>query len=144
MRCSLEKLFIMVIPTSAKIHRWKEICHEGSSSAEKGIFTHCIFANPIPWKLLTRFENSCASWLIAYHHGLQWEDRMIPYTIAKRHYNDRSWYKKGWRHQWGFRVTLRDFKIMNCWRICSKTKQETTRSSRHRMPITKIYNFWII
>ncbi|EGI64142.1 hypothetical protein G5I_07450 [Acromyrmex echinatior] len=26
----------------------------------------------------------CASWLIAYHHGLQWKDGTIPYNEAKR------------------------------------------------------------
>jgi len=37
----------------------------------------------MPWNILTKSEKSCASWLSAYHHGLQWEDGMIPYNIAK-------------------------------------------------------------
>ncbi|KYN44942.1 hypothetical protein ALC56_00594 [Trachymyrmex septentrionalis] len=32
---------------------------------------------------LTKSEKYCASWLSAYHHGLQWEDGMIPYSTAK-------------------------------------------------------------
>jgi len=50
----------------------------------KGPFSHIAFLQIQSWKLLTRSENSCASWLIVYHHELQWEDGMIPYTIAKR------------------------------------------------------------
>ena len=48
------------------------------------VLTHYIFTSPVPWKLLTRSDRFCASWLIAYHHGLQWEDGTIPYNEAKR------------------------------------------------------------
>jgi len=33
---------------------------------------------------LTRSDRSCAPWLSAYHHGLQWEDGEVPYNEAKR------------------------------------------------------------
>ncbi|KAL6417116.1 hypothetical protein ACFW04_014679 [Cataglyphis niger] len=33
--------------------------------------------------LLTRSDKSCASWLIANHHGLRWEDGNVPYNLAK-------------------------------------------------------------
>ncbi|KYN19362.1 hypothetical protein ALC57_08307 [Trachymyrmex cornetzi] len=48
------------------------------------VLTHYIFTSPVPWKFLTRSDRSCASWLIAYHHGLRWEDGRIPYSEAKR------------------------------------------------------------
>ena len=33
---------------------------------------------------MTRSDRSCASWLSAYHHGLRWEDGIVPYNEAKR------------------------------------------------------------
>ena len=36
------------------------------------------------WNFLTKSEKYSASCLSAYHHGLQWEDEMIPYSMAKR------------------------------------------------------------
>ncbi|KYN15785.1 hypothetical protein ALC57_11991 [Trachymyrmex cornetzi] len=48
------------------------------------ILSHYIFTCPMPWSFLTKSEKYCASWLSAYHHGLQWEDGMIPYTMVKR------------------------------------------------------------
>jgi len=47
------------------------------------ILSHYIFASPYPWNLLTKSERSCASWLIANHHELQWEAGMILYIIAR-------------------------------------------------------------
>jgi len=35
------------------------------------------------WNFLTKSEKDCASWLSAYHYGLQWEDRMILYSMVK-------------------------------------------------------------
>jgi len=33
---------------------------------------------------LIKSEKDCAFWLNACHHGLQWQDRMIPYSMMKR------------------------------------------------------------
>jgi len=38
----------------------------------------------MPWNFLTKSEKDCVSWLSACHHGLQWEDRMISYSMVKR------------------------------------------------------------
>jgi len=37
----------------------------------------------MPWNFLTKSKKDCASWLSAYHYGLQWEDRMILYSMVK-------------------------------------------------------------
>jgi hypothetical protein len=37
----------------------------------------------MPWSLLTKFDKSCASWLIRNHHGLRWEDGNVPYSMMK-------------------------------------------------------------
>jgi len=34
-----------------------------------------------PWNFLTKSEKFCAFWLSAYHHGLQWEDGIILYSL---------------------------------------------------------------
>jgi len=36
----------------------------------------------MPWNFLTKSEKY--AFLSAYYHGLQWEDRMIPCSMAKR------------------------------------------------------------
>jgi len=33
------------------------------------------------WNFLTKSEKYYTSWLNAYHHGLQWEDGMIPLRV---------------------------------------------------------------
>jgi len=38
---------------------------------KEAILSHYIFTCPIPWNILTKSEKYCASWLNAYHHGLQ-------------------------------------------------------------------------
>ena len=55
------------------------------------ILTHYIFMSPVPWKFLTRSNRSCASWLSAYHHELLWEDKIIPYSEAKRLITTAIW-----------------------------------------------------
>jgi len=50
---------------------------------EGHILSHYIFGHPYPWDLLSKSEKSCASWLTAKHHGLRWEDGIIPYYKAK-------------------------------------------------------------
>jgi len=59
------------------------VVKEFAALREAHILSHYIFASPYPWDLFTKFERSCASWLIANHHGLQWEDGIIPYSRAK-------------------------------------------------------------
>ena len=64
-----------------RIYRWKEIYREGSDGVEKRNHSLIIFLH-MPWNFLTKSEKDCASWLS--HHGLQWEERMIPYSMLKR------------------------------------------------------------
>jgi len=60
------------------------VVKEFAALREGHILSHYIFASPYPWDIFTKSERSCASWLIANHHGLQWEDEIIPYSRAKR------------------------------------------------------------
>jgi len=60
------------------------VVKEFAALREGHVLSHYIFASPYPWDLLTKSERSCASWLIANHHGLRWEDGIIPYSRAKQ------------------------------------------------------------
>ena len=51
---------------------------------KNGSVTHYIFTCPMPWRFLTKTDQSHASWLMAHHHGLQWKDGMVPYRTAQR------------------------------------------------------------
>jgi len=45
--------------------------------------SHYIFGCPVPWSSLTKAERHQAMWLIENRHGIQWEDGMVPYCMAK-------------------------------------------------------------
>jgi len=87
MERSLEKLLIMIVPTFVDLQgfivgSWF-VVKEVAVLKKGSILSHYIFASPYPWDVLTKSERSCASWLIANHHGLQWEAGMIPYMMAR-------------------------------------------------------------
>ncbi|KYN17405.1 hypothetical protein ALC57_10306, partial [Trachymyrmex cornetzi] len=46
--------------------------------------TYYIFTCPMPWRFLTKTDQSHASWVMTHHHGLRWYDGMVPYRIAQR------------------------------------------------------------
>ncbi|KMQ83885.1 hypothetical protein RF55_7568 [Lasius niger] len=48
------------------------------------VLAHYIFRSPVPWHLLTKSEKSQALWLRVNHHGLQWEDGIVAYSMAKQ------------------------------------------------------------
>ena len=78
----------MVVPTFVDLQGFivnkRFVVKEAAVLRNGTVLAHYIFASPIPWRLLTKPEKSCALWLIANHHGLQWEDGIIPYSMAKR------------------------------------------------------------
>ncbi|KYN10797.1 hypothetical protein ALC57_17062, partial [Trachymyrmex cornetzi] len=80
--------FAMTVPTFVDLQGFivgkKFIVKEVAVLRKGAILSHYIFTCPMPWSFLTKSEKYCASWLSAYHHGLQWEDGIIPYTIVKR------------------------------------------------------------
>jgi len=47
------------------------------------VLSHYIFEPPYPRDILSRSERHQAIWLTANHHGLRWDDGMVPYKMAK-------------------------------------------------------------
>ncbi|XP_072762571.1 uncharacterized protein [Anoplolepis gracilipes] len=62
----------------------KFIAKEVAVLRRRPVLAHYIFRSPIPWHLLTKSEKCQASWLMANHHGVQWEDGIVAYSMAKR------------------------------------------------------------
>jgi len=86
MERSFEKLFVMIVPTFVNLQGFtvrRFVVKEIVVLRKRSVLFHYIFASPPPWNLLTKSDKSCAFWLIANHHGLQWEDEMIPYSLAR-------------------------------------------------------------
>ena len=74
---------------SARIYRWKETCRERSGGVEKRSYSLSHYIFPMSWNFLTKSEKYCASWLSAYHHGLQWEE-----------WRNMGWSRTAWRNAW--------------------------------------------
>jgi len=77
----------MIVPTFVDLQEFIVgnwfVVKEVTVLKEGSVLSHYIFASAYPWNLLTKSERSCASWLIANHHGLQWEAGIIPYSMAR-------------------------------------------------------------
>jgi len=77
---TFEELFVMVVPTFVDLQGFtvgRKFAVKEMTVLRKGtILSHYIFASTISWDL--------ASSLIANHHGLQWKDGIVPYSMAKR------------------------------------------------------------
>ncbi|KYN10433.1 hypothetical protein ALC57_17450 [Trachymyrmex cornetzi] len=120
----------------------------------------------VPWKFLTRSDRSCASWLSAYHHGLRWEDAMVPYSEAKRlitaavFKHDDIVYVKGYeKRTWLWNLLLDDERermhIETLDAVCEDMKSlatldvaNTIRCGQHikicaLQNVFKIYNWWL-
>jgi len=86
MERSFDKLLIMIVPTFVDLQgfigSWF-VVKEVAVLKKGSVLFHYIFASPYPWNLLTKSKRSCAFWLIANHHGLQWETGMILYSMAR-------------------------------------------------------------
>ncbi|KYN11120.1 hypothetical protein ALC57_16737, partial [Trachymyrmex cornetzi] len=80
--------FAMTVPMFVDLQGFivgkKFIVKEVAVLRTEAILFHYIFTCPMPWSFLTKSEKYCASWLSAYHHGLQWEDGTIAYSMVKR------------------------------------------------------------
>jgi len=56
---------------------------EFAALKEGHVLSHYIFEPPYPWDILSRPERHQAIWLTVKHHGLRWDDGMVPYKMAK-------------------------------------------------------------
>jgi len=45
--------------------------------------SHYIFGCSVSWSSLTKAKRYQAMWLIENRHEIQWEDGMVPYSMAK-------------------------------------------------------------
>ena len=84
---SLEKSFTMTIQIFVDLQGFiiekKFIMKEMMVLRNGVILSNYIFTCPMSRNFLTKLEKYCASWLSVYHHGLQWEDEMIPYMVKR-------------------------------------------------------------
>ncbi|KYN15777.1 hypothetical protein ALC57_11983, partial [Trachymyrmex cornetzi] len=114
----------------------------------------------------TRSDRSCASWLSAFHHGLGWEDGMVPYSEAKRlitaavFEDDAIVYVKGRKKRtWLWNLLLDDERermhIETLDAVCEDMESltaldvaNTMRCEQHvkncaLQNVFKIYNWWL-
>ena len=125
----------MIVPTFVDLQEFivgKKFIAKEVAVLKRKLFFHFIFTCSMPWNFLTKSEKFCASWLSVYHHGLQWEDGIIPHSMIKRlimmavidaKKNDDN------------KSSLKDVKIANGWLLYSIA---TTRQVSLWMLITKI------
>jgi len=59
------------------------VVKEFAALKEGHVLSHYIFECPYPWDILSRSERYQAMWLIENHHGIQWDDGIVPYGMAK-------------------------------------------------------------
>jgi len=59
------------------------VVKEFAALKEGHVLSHYIFECPYPWDILSRSERYQAIWLIENHHGIHWEDGIVPYEMAK-------------------------------------------------------------
>ncbi|KYN22255.1 hypothetical protein ALC57_05340 [Trachymyrmex cornetzi] len=159
----------MLVPTFVDLQGFivneKFIVKEVAVLKQGAVLTHYIFTSPMPWKFLTRSDRSCASWLSAYHHGLRWEDGMIPYSEAKRlitaavFEDDAIVYVKGReKRTWLWNFFLDDERermhIETLDALCEDMESLTTLDVANTMRcehvkncalqnVFKIYNWWL-
>jgi len=59
------------------------VVKEFAALKEGYILSHYIFVYPYPWDILSKSERHQTMWPIENHHGIQWEDGMVLYWMAK-------------------------------------------------------------
>ena len=78
----------MDVPTFVDLQEFiinkKFIVKEAAVLKNVSVLCHYIFKCSVPWHELTRYEKSQVSWVIRNHHGLRWEDGVVPYDMARR------------------------------------------------------------
>ncbi|KYN08215.1 hypothetical protein ALC62_00802 [Cyphomyrmex costatus] len=84
----LRSMFMDIFISADNYFEWikdlKESIKQVAVLKKGTILTHYIFFHPIPWRLLSKADQTHASWLMANHHGLLWNDGMVPYRMATR------------------------------------------------------------
>ncbi|XP_036150659.1 uncharacterized protein LOC118648448 [Monomorium pharaonis] len=61
----------------------KFIVKEFASLKDGFELTHYLFTPTYPWEYLTKAERCQVAWLKVNHHGISWEDGLIPHSMAR-------------------------------------------------------------
>jgi len=119
---SFEKLFVIIVPfvdLQGFIFERKFVVKKMAVLRKRNVLSHYIFVYCLPCNLFTKFDKSCASWLIANHHGL--DDGMVQHgdtsdyiAVVGTEDDDVLLYFK------------RYVKNENGWRTCLKAMREIT------------------
>ncbi|KYQ48097.1 hypothetical protein ALC60_12866, partial [Trachymyrmex zeteki] len=70
--------------TPRGVRRGQFVVKEIAVLKKGNTLTHYIFTGPMPWRFLTKSDQSHASWLMSHHHGLRWNDGVVPYRMPQR------------------------------------------------------------
>ncbi|KYN29525.1 hypothetical protein ALC57_01029, partial [Trachymyrmex cornetzi] len=80
--------FIIIVPTFVDLQGFlvdKRFVVKQVAVLKNGSeLIYYIFTCPMPWRFLTKADQSHASWVMTHHHGLRWNYGMVSYRAAQR------------------------------------------------------------
>jgi len=85
---SFEKLFVMIVPfvdLQEFTFERKFVVKKMAVLRKRNVIFHYIIVCSLPCNLLTKFDKSCASWLIVNHHELRWQNGAVQWRYVWLH-----------------------------------------------------------